>query len=97
MTGPSQYRFTQTFLDGELLRVFDLKATELCQETAANIVLVMDHFVAYFVPKEFLSKKKRYIRSNMNKPQKLTTRKYVGLFHELNSIIAQMPPLFNDT
>ena len=28
-TGPNQYRFTQTFLKGEALRVFNLKATEL--------------------------------------------------------------------
>ena len=26
-TGPKQYRFTRTFLDGEALRIFDLKAT----------------------------------------------------------------------
>ena len=32
-TGPSQYRFTRTFLDGEALRIFDLKSTELVQET----------------------------------------------------------------
>ena len=44
-TGPNQYRFTQTFLDGELLRVFGLKATELRHETVANLVLVMDHVV----------------------------------------------------
>ena len=28
-TGPNQYRFTQNFLKGEALRVFNLKATEL--------------------------------------------------------------------
>ena len=26
-TGPNQYRFTRTFLDGEALRIFDLKST----------------------------------------------------------------------
>ena len=56
MTVPSQYRFTQTFLDGELLRVFDLKATELRHETVANLVLVMDHVVTYFGPTECLYK-----------------------------------------
>ena len=29
--GPNQYRFTGTFLDGEALRIFDLKSTELRQ------------------------------------------------------------------
>ena len=32
----------------------------------------------------------------MDKPQKLTTQKYVGLVRDLNSIMAQMPPLFNN-
>ena len=33
----------------------------------------------------------------MDEPRKLTTRKYVGLVRYLNSRMAQMPPLFNDT
>ena len=41
-TVPNQYRFTRTFLNGEVLRVFGLKATELRQETVANLVLIMD-------------------------------------------------------
>ena len=49
-TGPNQYRFTRTFLNGEALRVFNLKATEFHQETVANLVLVMDHVVTYFGP-----------------------------------------------
>ena len=36
-TGPNQYRFTGTFLDGEALRIFDLKSTELRQETVVNL------------------------------------------------------------
>ena len=42
-TGPNQYRFTRTFLKGEALRIFDLKATELVQEMAANLKIVMNH------------------------------------------------------
>ena len=49
-TGTNQYRFTQTFLNGEALLVFDLKATELRHETVVNLVLVMDHVVTYFGP-----------------------------------------------
>ena len=47
-TGPNQYRFTQTFLDGEALRIFDLKLTELRHETVASLTLVMNHIVACF-------------------------------------------------
>ena len=50
-TRPNQYCFARTFLGGEVLRVFDLKATKLRQDTVANLVLVMDHDVAYFGPK----------------------------------------------
>ena len=73
-TGPNQYRFTITFLDGEALRIFDLKSTELRHETVANLNLVMNHVVAYFGPKECLSKQKCYLRYKMEKTRKLNTR-----------------------
>ena len=50
-TGPKQYRFTQTFLDGGELSIFNLKSTELRHETVANLFLVMNHGVTYFGPK----------------------------------------------
>ena len=56
----------------------------------------MDHVVTYFGPKECLSKQKRYIRYKMEKPCKITTSKYVGLFYNLNLKMAQMPPLFDE-
>ena len=57
----------------------------------------MNHVVAYFGPKECLSNQKRYLRYNMEKPHKLTTRQYVGLVCDLNSRMAQMPPLFQES
>ena len=50
-TGPNQYRFTRTFLDGESLRIFDLKSPELRHETVANLIVVMNTVVTYFGPK----------------------------------------------
>ena len=44
-TGPNQYRFTRTFLDGEALRIFDLKSTELVKEMVNNLKRVMNHVV----------------------------------------------------
>ena len=49
--GPNQYHFNWTFLDGEALRIFDLKLTGLRHETVANLILVMDHVVTSFGPK----------------------------------------------
>ena len=50
-TGPNQYRFTRTFLDGEAVLIFDLKLTEFRHETVATLILVIDHVVTYFGPK----------------------------------------------
>ena len=49
-TGPKKYRFARTFLEGEALHIFDLKATELVQETAANLKIVVNQVVSYFGP-----------------------------------------------
>ena len=57
----------------------------------------MNHVVTYFVPKECLSKQKRYLRYKMIKPRRLTTRQYVGLVRDLSSRMAQLPPLFEDS
>ena len=96
-TGHNQYRFTRTFLEGEALRIFDLKLKELCQETVPNLKIVMNHVVTYFGPKECLSKQKRYLYYKMTKPHKLNTRQYVGLVRGLNLRMAQLTPLFEDS
>ena len=54
----------------------------------------MNHVVAYFGPKECLSRQKFYIRYKVDKPHKLTTSQYVGLVRDINAMLAQMPPLF---
>ena len=63
------------------------------QETAANLKIVLNHVVSYFGPNDCLSKQKRYLRYKMTKPRKLNTRQYVGLVRDLNSRMAQLPPL----
>ena len=57
----------------------------------------MNHVVSHFVPKECLSKHKRYLRYKMIKHRWLTMRQYVGLVRDLNSRMAQLPPLFEDS
>ena len=57
----------------------------------------MNHIVTYFGPNESLSKQKRYLRYKMVKLLRLTTRQYVGLIRDLNSRMAQLPPLFEDS
>ena len=74
-----------------------MKSTELRQETIPNLKIVINHIVTYFGPNECLSKQKRYMRYKMIKPCNLTTRQYVGLVRDLNSRMAQLPPLFEDS
>ena len=62
----------------------------------APCVLPSSTFAAYG-PNNCLSKQKRYLRYRLSKPRELTTRQYVGLVRDLNSSMAQMPPLFDDT
>ena len=57
----------------------------------------MNHVVAYFGPKECLSNQKRYLQYKMEKPRKLTTRQYVGLVRDLNSRMAQLTPIFQES
>ena len=57
----------------------------------------MNHVVTYFGPKERLTKQKRYLHYKMTKPRKLTMRQYLGLVRDLNSRMAQLPPLFEDS
>ena len=78
-TGPNGFCFTRTFLEWEALRIFDLKAAELGQETVINLKTVFNHVVTYFGPNNCLSKQKRYMRYRLTNPRNLTTRKYVGL------------------
>ena len=57
----------------------------------------MNHVVAYFGPKECLSKQKRYLRYKIKNPRKLTMRQYMGLVRDLNSRMAHMTSLFQES
>ena len=93
--GPNGFCFTRSFLDGEALRIFELKAQELGHQTAGNLKLAFNHVVYYFAPKECLSKHKRYMRYRITKPRDMSTRQYVGFVRDLNGRLAQMPPNFD--
>ena len=80
----------------------DLKCTQMRARVEKVDVLgwnksVMNPVGTYFGPKECLSKKKRYLRFKMIKPRSLITRQNVGLVRDLNSRMAQLPPLFEDS
>ena len=47
-TGPNQYCFAKTFLDGEALRIFNFYLTELCQDTVSNLKISNNMIHYYF-------------------------------------------------
>ena len=49
-TGPNGFCFTRTFLEGGSLCIFNLKATELGQETVLILKTVFNHVLTYFGP-----------------------------------------------
>ena len=57
----------------------------------------MNHVFTYFGPNECLSKQKRYLHYKMINPCRLTMTQYVGLVRDLNSRMAQLPHLFEDS
>ena len=95
-TVTNQYPFKRTLLNPEARSIFDLKLTGLRHETISNLILVMDHVVAYFGQKECLSKQNNYTHNKIEQHSNITTRQYVGLVHDFSSIMAHIPPLFND-
>ena len=95
-TGPNQYSFVRQFLSGESLRVFNEGAVNTGNETAANLVIVLNHLVTFNCPREVLSKQTEYLKNKLYKPSDLTMRQFVGCYNNLNSICEQLPPNFNE-
>jgi hypothetical protein len=93
-TGPLQYQYWRTCLDGTALSKFNEFAVQVGNETTAHLVLVERRLVTYFAPREVLSQQARYIRHYMRKPAGISTRQYVSAVHVLNNMIGQLPPAF---
>ena len=94
-TGPLQYQYWRTCLDGTALNKFNEFATQIGTETTALLILVERRFVAFFAPREVLNSQTRYIRHYMRKPFDVSTRRYVGAVHTLNNALEQLPPSFD--
>ena len=94
-TGPLQYQYWRTCLDGTALNKFNEFATQIGTETTAHLVLVERQFIAFFAPREVLNSQTRYIRHYMRKPFDVSTRRYVGAVHTLNNALEQLPPSFD--
>jgi hypothetical protein len=95
-TGPLQYAFWRSCLEGAALAKFNEYGTALGTETTAHLVQVEQRIVAHFAPREVLSQQARYIRYRMSKPFHTTTRQYVGAVHTLNQKFVGLPPNFNE-
>jgi hypothetical protein len=94
-TGPLQYQYWRTCLEGTALSKFNEFAQQVGNETTAHLLLVEKRLVTYFAPREVLSQQARYIRHYMRKPHGVSTRQYVSAVHVLNNMIGQLPPTFD--
>ena len=94
-TGPLQYQYWRTCLEGTALSKFNEFAQQVGNETTAHLLLVEKRLVTYFAPREVLSQQVRYIRHYYTrKPAGISTRQYVSAVHTLNNMIRQLPPAF---
>jgi hypothetical protein len=82
-TGPIQYQYWRTCLDGTASNKFNEFAVQVGNETTAHLVLVERRLVTYFAPREVLSQQARYIRHYMRKPAGISTRQYISAVHVL--------------
>jgi hypothetical protein len=96
-TGPLQYQYWRGCLTGTALARFNTYASNVGNETIANLNTVEKKLVENFAPREVLREQTRYMRLHMRKPKNTSTRQYVGAVATLNDTLAKLPPAFDAT
>ncbi len=90
-TGPGQYNLTRKLMDGDALMVFNLKATEVGNETVTNYKIVMAAVTAHVFPLKALQTQKRYMRRFLRKPRDMKAREFVSRVCEINELLTEFP------
>ena len=96
-TGPGQYNLTRKLLDGDALMVFNLKATEVGNETVTNYKTVMAAVTAHVFPLKALQTQKRYMRRFLRKPRDMKAREFVSRVCEINELLTEFPEADDDS
>jgi len=91
MNGPRQYIRTRKLLDRGALMVFNLKATEVGNETVANYKTVTDVVTAHIFPIKTLQTQKRYMKRFLRKPRDMKAREFVSRVRKINELLTESP------
>ena len=84
-------------LDGNALAAFNTVATTIGNETNANYVTAMKELANHIFPKNALATQRQWFHRYMKKTSKYTMREYVARVNEINVMMSEFPPNFNNT
>jgi hypothetical protein len=90
-----KYAMTRRLLDGEALASFNTKAA-MAQETNANYVLYMHELASHVFPKNALTIQRRWFHRYLHKRVDNSMREFVTTINEINNMMKEFPPGFND-
>ena len=76
----AKYKYLCTLVWGEALRQFDLLSTDIKGTETLNVDYIILGLAQYFLPVNFLSKQKRAMRCEMEKPSIMTVRRFAAHF-----------------
>ena len=89
--GPGKYNLTRKLLDGDALMVFNVKATQLGNETNQHYEQVMQALAEHVFPIKALQTQKRFMRRFLRKPRDMKARDFVSRVCEINEMLNQFP------
>ena len=90
--GPSQYTLARRLLDGEALRVFNEKASEVGAEMVIHLEQCLNTVTENVFLSNALRDQKRFIRHFLFKPHEVSIKEFKTRLHELNSQLEFYPP-----
>jgi hypothetical protein len=90
-TGPQQYAIVRRVLDGDALSVFNSHATELGNETLANLPLCFAAVAKHVFPHMALRAQRRFMTRDMRKPKDMIIAEFVARVNELQMYLPRFP------
>ena len=84
-----QHNLARKLLDRDVLMVFNLKGTEVGNETIANYKTVMDAVTAHVFPTKALQTQIRFMRRFLRKSYDMKAREFVSRVCEINKLLTK--------
>jgi len=90
-SGPAQYQMTRSLLEGDALSHFETAAAAQTSETVDSLKKCLNDLTSYVFPERAEQQQKRWMRRQLFKPRKWSTREFAGRVTELNSYFKFFP------